>query len=185
MADINLQLLSETRKKIEVHARGDNLYLKMSIALVVLVAVIYLGARFYRSSVVSNIQSVDGDLNALEQKRDKATEDKLLTLNKKLNVVMPLIASHLYWTDALARIEKLIQPQVQFKSLSVGVNDKKINFKAEAASYTVVARQIAAFLSDQAFTNVSVGKVLSLSTGRMEFSMQLDFNQSKLLTKAQ
>lgn len=185
MADINLQLLSETRKKIEVHARGENIYFKASIVLVAVIAGLYLGARLYRASVVSNIQSVDGDLSALEQKRDKTTEDKLLSLNKKLSVVMPLVASHFYWTDGLARIEKLIQPQVQFKSLSAGVSDKRVNFKAEAANYSVVARQIAAFLGDPAFTNVSVGKVLSLSTGRIEFSIQLDFDSNKLLIRAQ
>lgn len=185
MADINLQLLPETRKRIDVHVRGENTYLTASVIFVGVIVVIYLGAYLYYSSIVSGIKSINNDLATLEQNRDKNTEDKLLALNQKLSVVGPILASHFYWTDALVKIGKLTQPQVQFKSVSAGIGDKKINFKAEAANYTVVAHQIAAFLGDQAFTNVAIGKVLSLSTGRVEFNMQLDFDSNKLLMRTQ
>ena len=78
LPEINLQLLPENRKKIELHARGENVYFIGAIILVVLVGGLYLATSFYHSSVIASIQSVDSDLTTLEQQRDKATEEKLL-----------------------------------------------------------------------------------------------------------
>lgn len=183
MPEINLQLLPETRKKIEVHSRGENSLLAVGIVLGLLVGGIYFVAYFYHSSIVSDIQSVDNDLAALEQSRDKTAEGKLLTLYKKLKVVSPILNSHFFWSDGLIRIEKLVQPQVKFKTLTAQVSDKTISIKAEAASYSVVARQLAALLSDPDLSNVSLGKVISLPTGRVEFNVQFNFDPVKVLTR--
>lgn len=183
MPEINLQLLPETRKRIEIHARGENTLLVASLALAVLVAGVYLVAFFYHASVLSSIQSVDNDLAALDQRRDKAVEDKLLTLYKKLKVATPLLDSHYFWSDGLARIEKLIQPQIQFKTFNAQVPDKKIIIKAEAASYTAIAHQLAAFLSDPTLSKLALNKALSLPTGRVEVSIQFEFDPAKVLIR--
>lgn len=185
MSEINLQLLPETRKRIEVHTRGENFYFVGSIVLVVIVASIYFALYFYNASITSNIQSVDRDLATLEQHRNKAAEDKLLTLYKKFKVVNPLLSSHYFWSDGLVRIEKLIQPQVQFKTFNTQVSDKTISIKAEAANYTVVARQLAAFLNDPVFSNIALNKVISMATGRVEFTMQFNFDPKEFLIKKQ
>lgn len=185
MTDIDLQLLPETRKKIAVHTQGENTYLIAGVIFALLVAGIYAAAYFYRSSVISKVHAVDNDLQALEQSRDQATEEKLLTLNSKLKVVGPLISSHYFWSDLLTRIHKIAQPQVQFKTFTSQVSDRKLTIKAEAAGYPVVAQQLSAFLGDPTFSNLVLNKVLSLPTGRVEFNFQSEFDPTKVLIRTQ
>ena len=92
-----------------------------------------------------------------------------------------LLDNHVYWTTAFSRIEGLTQSQIQFNSLTATMADDKIDFKATAANYTTIARQIAAFLSDESITDINLSRVNTLTDGRLEFSMQISFDRSKFL----
>lgn len=185
MTDINLQLLPETRKKIEVHSQGENTYVIIAGIFLLLVIGLYAGAYFYRSSIISDIQSIDNQLLSLEQQRDKVTEEKLLTLNSKLKVVTPLVSSHYFWSDALTKVQKLTQPQVQFKTMTSQISDKRLTIKAEASGYPVVAQQLSAFLNDPAFSNLVLNKILSLPTGKVELNFQTEFDPTRVLIRKQ
>jgi len=94
-----------------------------------------------------------------------------------------LLNKHAYWTTAFSKIEGLTQNQVQFNSITASLADNKIDFKAVAANYTTVARQIAAFLSDESIKDINLNKVNTLTNGRLEFTMQIMFDRSKFLSK--
>jgi len=162
---------------------GQNKPLVWGVFVLLVVGMVYGALYFYKSSLVSSAQSIDNDLASLEQKRDKPTEEKLLLLSKKLAVVGPLLASHIFWSEAFIKIQQLTATQVQFKNLNASLNNKEVTFKAEAANYTTVARQIASFLSDKSILNVSLGKVSSLPTGRVEMGMSLTFDPVTFLSK--
>lgn len=183
MTDADLQLLPERRKSIEIHTPGQNKPLVFSIILAVIVGAVYGALYFYKSSLLSTAQSIDNELAALEQRRDKPTEEKLLLLNKKLAVVGPLLSGHVYWSEAFARIQRLTQPQVQFKTLSAGTSDKKLIFKANAPNYMTVARQIAAFLSDGSIADITLDKVATLPSNKVEFNMSMIFDPKTFLAK--
>ncbi len=183
MADINLQLLPGTTRRIEIHRRGENKYLIISVIFAVLIGALYLGVSAYLNSIVTSVQALDSELLNVEKSRDKEAEEKLLILKDKLGVTGDLLSNHLFWSYAADTVQKLTQPQVQFKNWGADNTSFKINIKAEAASFVVLAKQVAAFLSNDAFINVSVGKVTSLPTGRIEFDLQLVYDPHKLLIK--
>jgi hypothetical protein len=185
MADIGgLQLLPETRKKIEVRVPGQNRPVVLSLVFVLLILGLYLGLMFYNNSILSSLTLADEQLAALEKSRDKKLEQKLLDLKGQLAVVGPLISSHSFWSQGFSKIQSLVQPQVQFKSINAGGGAAKIIFQATAANYTTIAKQIAAFYADDSITDIVLNKASSLPTGRVDFTMQLMFDRSKFLMKS-
>ena len=184
MADIGgLQLLPETRRKIEVSLPGRNRSLILSFVVLALVVGLYFSLLEYKQLVFSTLTSIDGQLLDLEKSRDQQLEKQLLDLNKQLVVINPLISSHLFWSDAFIKIQSLVQPQVKFNSINTDTLGKKILIVAFAANYTTVARQIASFYTIDSVTDVILNKVQSLPTGQVELTMQLFFDPDKLLVK--
>lgn len=178
-----LQLLPETRKKIDVMTPGENKVIAIGGVMLAIIAVLTGGIYFYQNSLEDKLASLDAKLVTLEQQRNKQTEQNILVFNKQLSMLSNLLNEHAYWTTGLTKIEGLTQPQVQFDSLTATLVDNKVGLKAVAANYTVVARQIAAFLSDESIKDITLSRVNTLTNGRLEFTMQLIFDKSKFLAK--
>lgn len=177
----DLQLLPERRKKIEIHVPGENRLLVLSLIAAVFVAALYFSGYLYLKSLNASIQGIDGKLKKQEESRDKTMEDKLFLLSKTLQVVSPIANSQNFWSYGLKHFTSLIEPTVQLDGLSVNSNDKNFSFLAYASNITTVAHQIAAFTNDDAFTDVTVGKISMATNGLVQFSMQVHFNPDKLV----
>jgi len=182
MADIGgLQLLPETRKKIEVYVPGQNRLLKIGFLVVIIVAILYGGLFYYRSRIQGQVSDLDNQLTALENSRDKTAEKDLLAYRQYLGLAKPLLQSHIAWSVGMDRFQKLIQPQIQFESLAVNSSKGEYSFQAKAANYMTIARQIAAFYSDPNIQDVALGRVTGLSDGKASFSIKVIFDMQKIL----
>lgn len=182
MPDQNgLQLLPETRRKIEIKVPGENRIIYGGATILVLMLILVGGLYFYKNTLKDKKTELDANIVNLEKDRDKKVEANLLTLNKQLSLISTLLDSHVVWSKALAKIEGLLQPQVQFLSFSAAISDNRFDFKAMATNYTVVARQIAAFVSDDSITDVALTNVHILTSGKLEFSIKLEFDKTKFL----
>ncbi len=184
MSDQNgLQLLPETRRKIEIKIPGENRLIYMGITVLVLMLVLVGGLYYYKTTQEANKTDLDAQIVKLEKSRDKKVESNLLTLSKQLSLISGLLNSHVLWSKALSKVEGLLQPQVQFETFSATVADNRFEFKALATNYTIVARQIAAFVSDDSITDIALNNVHVLTTGKLEFSVRLMFDKTKFLTE--
>ena len=182
MPDQNgLQLLPETRRKIEINVPGENRIIYAGITVLILMLVLSGGLYFYKNSLEDTKTGLDAQIVSLEKDRDKKVETNLLTLSKQLLLMSTLLDSHIVWSKALSKVENLLQPQVQFLSFSAAVSDNRFEFKALATNYTVVARQIAAFVSDDSIKDITLTNVHVLTTGKLEFSIKLEFDKTKFL----
>ena len=139
------------------------------------------GLYFYKNGLEVQKTGLDEQISVLEEQRDKNAEGNLLTLSKQLSLISNLLDSHIVWSKALGKVEGLLQPQVQFLSFAAAVSDNKFEFKALATNYTVVARQIAAFVSDDSIKDVALTNVHVLTTGKLEFSIKIEFDKTKFL----
>ena len=183
MPDQNgLQLLPETRRKIEIITPGENRFLFVGTTVLVMVIVLVGGLYFYKNSLENKLVSLDAEISALEKSRNKEAEQNILIFNKQILMLSDLLNKHVYWTTAFSKIEGLTQNQVQFNSVTATLTNTRVDFKATAANYTTVARQIAAFLSDESITDINLNKITSLTNGQLEFTMQIIFDRSKFLT---
>jgi len=176
-----LQLLPEARKKIDIVTPGENRLLIVGGAVLVIVAILSGGLYLYKNSLENKIVSLDTEMVALEQQRNKQAEQNILVFNKQISMLSDLLDKHVYWTTAFSKIEGLTQSQIQFDSLTATLANNKIDLKATAANYTTIARQISAFLSDESVTDINLSRVNTLTNGRLEFIMQIIFDRSKFL----
>lgn len=182
MPDQNgLQLLPETRRKIEINVPGENRVIYAGVAVLVLMLILTGGLYYYKSTQETKKTSLDAEIISLEKNRDKKVEANLLTLSKQLSLISTLIDSHVVWSKALNKVEGLLQPQVQFETFSAAVLDNRFEFKALATNYTVVARQIAAFVSDDSIKDIALTNVHVLTSGKLEFSIKIEFDKTKFI----
>ncbi len=182
MPDQNgLQLLPETRRRIDINVPGENRLIYMGATILIVILVLIGGLYFYKTNLKDQRVELDANISSLEKARDKKVETNLLTLNKQLSLISTLLDSHVVWSKALGKIEGLLQPQVQFLSFSAAVSDNRFDFKALATNYTVVARQIAAFVSDDSIKDVALTNVHTLTSGKLEFSIKLEFDKTKFI----
>lgn len=182
MADSNggLQLLPETRRKIDVYIPGQNRWLALGLGWVILVVLVWGGLWFYRHAVEGKIADADRALKQIDDSRQPADEAKLLQLKAAITAAKPVLAGHVVWSTALARVQGLVLPAVQFDNLSAKLDKQEYNFKAFASSFVTVAKQIAAFYSDDAITNLEIGRLTARPDGKVEFTAKLTLDLNKI-----
>ena len=176
-----LQLLPETRKKIDVITPGENRNLIIGGIIFVIAAALVGVVYLYQNSLEDKLASLDADIAMLEQQRNKQAEQNILIFNKQLSMLSKLLNEHAYWTTAFSKIEGLTQVRVSFGNLTAILLENKINFEAVADNYTTIARQIAAFVSDESIKDVSLSRINTLTNGQLDFIMQITFDKSKFL----
>ena len=179
-----LQLLPETRKRIEITVPGENRNPYIGAAIVALVFLGVLGLKFYASNLDTTLADLDSQLASQESRRDKKAEAALSAVSKQMAVMKALLSSHLFWSDAFSRIDRLYQNQVRLKNFNATATPGSLKLSAVASSYTVVARQIASFLSDDGIVDVNVSNIKTNQDGTVEFSMELILDPQKLLLRS-
>ena len=176
-----ISLLPVSRRKLEISVPGENLPFYYGGALLLLVLLIFTGLKFYTSSLVSQLAEIENEINTIETQRDKKFEKEVLLLNKQFSLVGNVLQNHLVWSNVLISIQSLAEPQSQLKSVLGDVTKNKLEITGLAPSFTTVAKQIAALLSNEAIIDVSLNKVSSFSTGVLEYNMLVIFDKNKFL----
>ncbi|MBI4160551.1 MAG: hypothetical protein HY506_01435 [Candidatus Yanofskybacteria bacterium] len=182
MPDIGgIQLLPETRRKIDVRVPGQNRSIVLSCVFGVIVIAIYMALNTYSGSLRDQINDVDRQLTDLEASRDKKSEQNILAVQKQLSLVGSVIDSHIYWSEGFTKIQSLILPQVQVETLNADIVNQKVLIGGVAADYITMARQIAALYTLDSITDIALNKVASNPAGRVDFTMQISFEGNKFL----
>lgn len=176
-----IQLLAETRKRIDIKVPGENRLLGLGVGFLILVSAVYAGLKIYTNKLEGEMTSLDIQLTAIQH--DKKAEDELFALSKQTGVVEQYLKNHIFWTQALGKISNDLQPQVQLKSLSASLVKGDIDFTAQAPSYSIVARQIATFLADGGVKDAALSNAKSNNGGGVEFSVNLLFDPAQYLKK--
>lgn len=176
-----LQLLPETRRSISVTIPGENRILYVGIAVLAISIILTAGLWFLRSSRANSLAEVLAQVKIKNDEIDTNIEvvNSVATVSQQIGNISKLLDNHIYWSKALGRIENLLSAQIQIDSLSGNVTSEEINLKAFSPSYTIIAKQIASFVSDPLVKDISMGEITTQTSGRLEFSMILKINSSE------
>lgn len=176
-----LQLLPETRKKIDVNIPGENRVVYIGVGIIVAVLAIYGGLWWYGQNLNTKITEADNQLLALEKQRDKKAEQSLITLSKQMAITSQLVKSHIYWSVGFTKIESALQTDVQFKSFSAVLGEEAVRIRALSNNYVVLAKQLAAFISDNSVRDITLDGVSTMTNGKLDFSAKIFFDKAKFL----
>lgn len=178
-----LQLLPETRKRLDIKIPGENRLIIIGVVLVTLVLMVGGGLWTYANSLQGKITKADEEIAVLESRRNLTKEKSLITLSKQLAVTDQVLKSHTYWSTGFSEIEKALQTNVQFKSFSVVLDEQSIHVRALTDNYTTLAKQLAAFAKLPSVTDVTLDGVISLTTGKLDFNSKVFFDSTEFLKK--
>jgi len=176
-----IQLLPGTKKRLGIKVTGENRFLYIGSAVLGAAIVTAFWFNFSVRSLKAEMKNIDEQLFILEQKRDKKAEANVQTTRQQISLATQLLDDHIYLTKAFSRIESMTQEDVQIRGIAYDLVGNKIGIEARATSYTVIAHQLAALLSDDSITDVSLGKMTPNSKGIIEFNLGLTYNHAKLL----
>ncbi len=181
-----IQLLPETRKSIEVRVPGENRWLSIGLGCFGAVLILYGGLALYVGGLESGVEERDARLASLEKRRTEEKEkySKILVFSKQAGQIGAILRNHLFWSKAFSRIEGRIQPRVQMKLFSASAPRQDVLINAQAPDYAVVAKQLAAFTSDDAVTDVQLGNVKIDNSGKIDFAVTVHFDAEKLLKRS-
>jgi cell division protein FtsL len=178
-----LQLLPETRKKINVKIPGENRMVYIGSVLMVVVVALFFYYNNKASSMEAKIMELDQQIAAVEKSRDKKAEAQIADLKKQTTLLNRMLAEHIFWSQAWSKLEDLVSPQLQIKDLSLSSTKEEISFSAKAPSYAAVAKQLAKFTNDEAIKDTVVSGIRLGSIGAAEFDMKLSIDGKKFFKK--
>lgn len=178
-----LQLLPESRRRIDVNIPGQNRPITLSVALLVLVAFVYGLLTWYSGSLDTKIADADNQLASIDHQRDKISEKNLLTLSKQMAITGQIINNHTFWSTAFGKLEAGLAGSVQFKSFSAVASDNTMHIRALADTYATIARQLAAFAGTDGVADVNLDGVSTLTSGKLDFNVKMVFDPIKFLKK--
>ena len=176
-----LQLLPESRKKLEIKIPGENRLVQIGGILITLVLILGIGGKFYNHSLTNKVTDLDNQIKDIEAKRDKKGEQNLLIINRQISLLNKVFAEHIFWSKGLGILANSLENNVQFKNFSASTNESKINFRAATNSYSSIAKQIASFVSIDSIKDLSLDNISTLTDGSIEFSVTLNFDSGKFL----
>lgn len=168
-----LQLLPDTRKKIEVRTPGENRMLVFGFVSLAIVGGIYFGLISYIDGLSQEIEEVTGQIRALEDRRNKKAEAELSALSKQVETITGILDNHIFLSKAFEKLESMVSPKIRLESVQITNSDKRIELKITAPSFVDIAKQISAFLSEGGVKDLEVGQLTPDNSGRIPTSMGL------------
>lgn len=175
-----IQLLPERRKEIEVKIPGENRTLFLGFAIAGIVLVSFLAVSIYSSSIKGDIDLLASEIKSLDAQRNKDVETQILSVQNHFTIVGEILNDHLVWSYLLGKIQSKTSPQFQFNTMAISIDDERISVEGEIVNYTVLARQIASYLSDEVIKDVTLDEARLLPTGRIRVTMRILFNKDDI-----
>lgn len=105
--------------------------------------------------------------------------NQIFLVDQRLKNLRQLLSEHTASSNVFGLLEKDTLPQVRFLNFNFDVSARKLDMSGEAASYSVIARQIGVFERDPNIERVEFGG-LSLSGSNAGFKVALIFKRSLL-----
>lgn len=182
MVDINL-VPREYRKKRERFAHIFSKTGGAVLALAILSLLLYGGLLFYESNFNKTIDNINQEIVNLDIKRDLKTEQTMIDLDRKLEVLKDMFEEHLYWSKLFNKIEDLTVSEAYFSDARFNLIGEELtfSFSGNALTYTTLARQMVSFQEEPEVDSVRVSEIFLSEEGGIAFDFEVVFLKSILL----
>lgn len=155
----------------------------MGVIALILIVGAYLASNFYLTSLRDELAVADNQYLNIDDQRDKNAEEEINILNRQLGLINGLLDNHVFWSTGFNKLETLTLTTLRFKSL-VGTSDAgRIDFQVTTNNYTDIARQIAAYLSDDSIIDVNISNTSVLANGQIDSDLSVEFDSIDFLRK--
>lgn len=175
MADLNL--IPETKKERHplVRTVSQNTFLVFAVVVFIATASLWGGMMLYQDTLQDEIQFIKSDIAKTEGEIRAAgdVESRLRSLNQKLVSLETLLDQHPYPTTFFDFLEETTHPQVKYSHLSLSVREREAILSGTAASYGILAEQLAAINKSNLATFSNLGNIGISEKGGISFGLNL------------
>lgn len=109
--------------------------------------------------------------------------NQIFLLDARIKNMRALLSQHLFPSNVLSFLETHTHPQVQFLNLNFSGDARKLDMTGEAASYAVLAEQIAALEGDPNVSGVEFGGLSLGAKNLVNFKIAIIFKPNLLSTR--
>lgn len=177
--------LSQTEyRKIPVSFEKEGSFIFFVVLMVfLLILALYGGLYLLNWRQEKARQNRLGEVSLKEEDLGKGLIENILALDSRLKNIKKLLARHTFASNVFRFLEENTHPLVRFNSFDFNAGEKRINLGAEAASFTVVARQISILEGNPLVEKVEFGGLTTDSLGLVRFQLSIIFKDTLLRLK--
>lgn len=124
-------------------------------------------------------------IQQIEQKEDDLRPkllDQIALLQKRIQVVSTVLASHPFAQNTFRILERDTHPRVSFNSYSFKPEDRAVVLKGNTDSYSILAEQIAFLEGDPQIDRVEFGGLTINEQGKVSFNVTIHLIPSAITT---
>ncbi len=174
MANINLVPQNQAK------TQSPNRSLTLGLVVTIIVVAAVFGGMFVFSTLLTNWQKTADEAKqaATKEKETYASvSDEAAVLQKQLTNISSLLNKHIYWSDFFWTLEDRTLKTVSLNSFQATVPGT-VQVTGYAPSYSEVAKQISAYISDPFFKgyNLKQAALEANANSQVQVSFSLDLN---------
>ena len=154
---------------------GETALFFVSFGIFILALALSGGLFLYNRVLDEQVTVAEEDLEARRAEFSDATVNQLIALDRRLSSIRILISQHIFPSNILTLVERLTHPRVSFSSFLHSTDSRKIDLRGDAASYSILARQIGLFESSPNIDKVEFGGLSLGEKGLVNFKMSVIF----------
>lgn len=147
-----------------------------SLVLICLIIVLLVagGLKIYEMSLLSNLASINKDLQALNEQENSEAVKKVISLEEKIVNVKYLFDNHLYPSAMLQALETATLPIITLTSFNLETAKSDLTVEGYAPKWSDVASQIVAF-NEKDLLVASVTKLAVEKDKGVGFSLKINY----------
>jgi len=149
-----------------------------SLMVVALCLFVWAGVKGYDFYLQRTSKKIVEEIKNIQASQNLDAAQKFIEIDQKAGMVEKLLKNHIYSSQFFDILEKLTLPQVQWKAVSLNTVDGEVSLSGQAASYSVLAKQIISF--QEANFEIKVSGIRLTKNG-VEFSAGAKFDPKILL----
>jgi len=157
-------------------ASRGNLWLVMSIGILIIAGSVYLGLWIYERQLNQEKQELVAGIYELQAKRDLELEANFIELKKGIENLKKILENRIYPSLVFKMFEELTLPQVQLSGFNGSFDDAGIIMQIEASNYNMLAKQVVAFEQDERIGKVELSEVSLAPSGRVSSNLTIEIN---------
>lgn len=147
-------------------------------AALLTVFIIYFAVSIYADSLESRINTVQAEAKNIQEQRNIAIEEEVITLNSKFSVVENLLDDHTLTSKLFSFVESITHPSVYFINFTFRANDKTVIANGSTENYRTFGEQYIALQQNKHVGDIRVSSIKLSRTGKVEFGISFAVDES-------
>ncbi len=153
-----------------------NFLFYLSLILLIVLGACYLGMRIKISSLKSQIEETEVDVDRIKTEGDKETERQVLVYQKKIKDFSELFNEHKIVSSFLEFLGDSTHPKVSFSELALNIKTAKAVLGGETEDFKTLGEQILYLKGNELIKGLDLSNLALGKEGGVKFDINLSLD---------